>query len=450
MIIKGGWLVEDHVKNYRDGAVVIEDDTIVDVGPADEIMKRHGGSGHDVIDAKDKIIIPGLVNSHTHISMTLLRGYADDLILQEWLEKWIWPFESKLSDRDIELGAILGGLESIRFGTTTVYSMYHYYSEHNEASGLLKTGLRGVIGIAIFEWSKDENIKSFWDAMKRWHGKDGLIRISLGPHAPYTVGPETWKILEDIRKEANEKYGDKGDVIISSHVLEDWNEPELVRDRFNVEIPDGSLFKYLQHFNVLSNKFLAAHAIHVNEADLHVIKKYNVNIAHNPIANMKLAMGIADTPKLLDNKIRVSLGTDGAASNNTLDMFETMKVTALIHKSIRRDPQVMPASTVFKMATEDGSLNLGFNNIGKIKPGYKADIVLIDLKKPHLTPIYDVYSHLVYSVKGEDVDTVIVNGKIVYDGEFRGIDEHYIYERVKKRVLEILDEVREDEYNKIS
>lgn len=447
MIIKNAWIVEDHLKNYRNGAIVIEDDRIIDVGLTEDVMRKHGGAGHDIIDAHDKIVIPGLINSHTHISMTLLRGYADDLLLQEWLEKWIWPFEAKLTGKDIELGAILGSIESIRFGTTTAYTMYHYHSENNEASGMIKVGLRGNIGVAIFTWSKDKNIREFWDAMKKWHGKEDLIRVSLGPHAPYTVDPDTWNMLEEIRKEASSKYGRYGDVIISSHIAEDWNEINMVEDRFNVKVPGKSLFKYLEQFKVLSDKFLAAHAIHLNSTDVDIIKKYGVGIAHNPVANMKLGMGIADVPRLLENGIRVSLGTDGPASNNSLDMFETMKIAALIHKPMRRDPTILPANIVFRMATEYGALNLGYNDIGKIKPGYKADIVLIDRRKPNLIPVYDIYSHLVYSTRGCDVDMVIINGKIVYDGGFPNINVEEIYYKVEKRVNEIIEEVRGNEYN---
>jgi len=447
MIIKNSWIISDYKKDYRDGAIVIEDDIIVDIGSTDEVMRRHSGSGHDIINAKGKIVMPGLINSHTHISMTLLRGYADDLTLQEWLNKWIWPFESKLSGEDIELGALLGSIESIRFGTTTVYSMYHYFPYHNEASGMLKVGLRGIIGVALFTWSRDENIKLFRDALKRWHGKNGLIRVAISPHATYTVDPDTWRIAEEERRKGDEKYGKYGRVIISSHIAEDWDENKIVRERFNVDIPDNSIFKYLDNLNVLSENFLAAHAIHLNDTDVNIIRDRGVGIAHNPVANMKLGMGYADTPKLLDNGVRVSLGTDGAASNNTLDMFETMKIAALINKPLKRDPRVTPARTVFRMATEYGALNLGYKDIGVLRPGYKADLIILDRRKPHLTPIYDIYSHIVYAARSQDVETVIIDGKIIYNNGFTDIDVYNIFEKVEKRVYEIVEEVRGDQHN---
>ena len=441
MIIKGGWVVVDYRRNYRDGAVVIEDDKIVDVGPTEEVMRRHSGAGHDKIDARGKIVIPGLVNSHTHISMTLLRGYADDLPLQEWLEKWIWPFEAKLTGGDIELGALLGAVEAIRFGTTSIYTMYHYHPEHNEASGILKAGLRGVIGIAIFSWSRDENIKMFWDALRRWHGRDGIIKVSLGPHAPYTVDPDTWRMIPDIKREAEERYGK---IIISTHIAEDWRESQLIRERFNTEVPEDSILKYLERFNILSKDFLGAHAIHLNPIDLEIAKRYDIGLAHNPVANMKLGMGVADTPEMLKKGLRVSLGTDGPASNNTLDMFETMKVAALVNKPLKRDPSVTPANIVFRMATEYGALNLGYTDLGVLKPGYKADIVILDRRRPHLTPIYDIYSHLVYAAKGQDVETVIINGRIIYDNGFINLSIEEIINKVEERVYYLLDKVSKD------
>ena len=444
MILKGGWIVQDYQRNIRDGAVVIEDSQIVDVGPTDEILRRHGGSGHDIIDLEGKIVIPGIVNSHTHISMTLLRGYADDLLLQEWLEKHIWPYESLLTGEDIELGAELGALESIASGVTSVCSMYHYHSDRNEATALLKVGLRGTIGIAIFTWDPEGSLRNFRDAVERYHGRDGLIRIASCPHAPYTVDPELWKRSEELRLELNSRYGDRGRIIVTSHIAEDWNEVSIVEERFNVDIPQNSIMKYLEQLGVVSSDFLAAHGIHLNEVDIEVMKRYDVKVAHNPVANMKLGMGYADTPKLLNNGIKVSLGTDGPASNNTLDMIETMKFAALINKPIKRDPRVTPANVVFRMATEYGAINLGYDNLGKIMPGYLADIAIIDFNKPHLTPIYDVYSHLVYACRSSDVDTVIVNGKIVYESkEFIDINVYEVMDRVRKRSMELYKKVRE-------
>ena len=443
LIIKNGWIVQDWRRNIRDGALVIEGNRIIDVGPKEEIMRKHGGSGHDIIDATGKVVIPGLINSHTHISMTLLRGYADDLLLQEWLEKHIWPYERLLTDEDIELGALLGAVESIESGVTNVSSMYHYHPMKNEATALLKIGLRGTIGIAIFTWDPEGSLNNFKDAVKRYHGKNGLIRIASCPHAPYTVDPDLWRESEELRRELNKLYSDRGRIIITSHIAEDWREVDLVRERFNVDIPDGSIMKYLDGLGVLSSDFLAAHAIHLTDLDIEIMKKYDVKIAHNPVANMKLGMGYADTPRLLNEGLKVSLGTDGPASNNTLDLIETMKFAALINKTLKRDPTVTSAREVFKMATYYGAINLGYKDLGIIDKGYLADIVLVDFQKPHLTPVYDVYSHLVYAAKSSDVDTVIIDGKIVYeDKRFIGVDVEDIREKVIKRSMELAEKAR--------
>ena len=443
MILKGGWIIQDWRRDIRDGAIVIEGNRIVDVGPTDVIMRRHGGAGHDIIDITGKVVIPGLINSHTHISMTLLRGYADDLLLQEWLEKHIWPYERLMTPHDIELGALLGAIESIASGVTNVCSMYHYFPDKNEATALLKIGLRGTIGIAIFTWDPEGSLKNFEDAVKRYHGREGLIRIASCPHAPYTVDPGLWVESENLRRELNDKYGDLGKIIVTSHIAEDWREVELVKERFNVDVPDGSIVKYLDNLGVINSDFLAAHAIHLNDVDVEIMARRDVKVAHNPVANMKLGMGYADTPKLLSKGIQVSLGTDGPASNNTLDLIETMKFAALINKPIKRDPRVTSAREVFRMATEYGALNLGYHDLGRIDKEYLADITILNIRKPHLTPVYDIYSHLVYSLKASDVDTVIIDGRIIYeDDSFKNVDVEDIMERVERRGHEIADQVR--------
>ena len=442
IIVKDGFIVADKV--YRKGSVVIEGDRILDVGYSDDISRRYSGHGYLEVDASDKLVIPGLINSHSHIAMTLLRGYADDMFLQEWLEKRIWPVESLMTGKDIELGALLGAAESLLGGVTTVCSLYHYHPDHNEASAALKTKLRLIFGVAMFSWKEDESIKNVEDAFKKWHGAEGLIRVAPCPHAPYTVSPNLWRIAESLRKMGEERYGDKGKIILTSHILEDWNEVNLVKERFNVDVPQNSIYKYLDDLGVLSPYFLAAHSIHMNDIDFEIAKIRGVNIAHNPVANLKLAMGIAKIPKMLSNGINVSLGTDGPASNNTLDLFETMKITALLHKEIMKDPTVLPANTVFKMATEYGAKSVGYDDLGVIRKNALADIVLIDLNKPNLTPFFNPYSHLVYAMKSGDVDTVIVNGEVVVENRvLNNVDLEDLLMRVSKRSFELVEKTKE-------
>jgi len=433
ILVEGGYVVTQE-RVYREGAVAIEGERIVDVGDASDV-KRRVGRGFEKIDARGKLVIPGLVNAHTHIAMTLLRGYADDYPLQEWLERKIWPVEARMRPEDYELGAMLGAVESIRMGVTTVCSLYHYHPEHNEASGILKVGLRGVIGVAAFAWRPEESIRDIRDALERWHGRDGLIRIAVGPHAPYTVDPELWRRLHDLRRWADERYSGRGGrVIITTHVAEDPNEARITSERFNVEIR-GGMFEYLDGLGVLDECFLAAHAIHLTDGDIRVIRERGVKIAHCPVSNMKLGMGIARVRRLLDAGITVGLGTDGPASNNTLDLLETAKVASLLQKAITGDPTAIPAREAFRMATIYGARVLLYDDLGDIRPGYLADIVIIDLKRPHLTPIYDPLSHLIYSVRSLDVETVIIGGRVVYrEGEFLTVDLDELYERVGRAV----------------
>ena len=441
LIIKAKYIA-DPEQVIEDGCIVVEGDEIIDVGGRGEILGKYSSSGYEVIDASGKLVIPGLVNSHTHISMTLLRGYADDIPLQEWLNKWIWPYEARMNEHDIELGAMLGAVESIMSGVTTVCTMYHYHPEHNEASACLKIGLRCILGIAMFSWDEEGSIKNVLDGLNRWHNKgDGLIKISISPHAPYTVSPELYRRAEEIRREASIKYGDE--ITITSHVLEDWNEPKLIREKFNVELPSNSVMKYLESLGVLSRNFIVAHGIYMGDIDLEVAVRNNVGIVHNPVANLKLGMGIADIPRMLKNGLRIGLGTDGPSSNNTLDMFETMKYASLIHKGIYRDPSIVPAGIVFKMATLNGG-SLFNINIGRIKPGFKADLVVINIDNPRLTPIYNVYSHLVYAMDSSCIDTVIINGRIIYEnGVFKNINIEDLLYRVRRRAYELRDEVME-------
>ena len=426
----------DGEKYIRDAAVVVEGNRIVYVGDVDEARRRFSSAGYIEIDASSKIIIPGLVNAHTHIAMTLLRGYADDMGLQEWLEKWIWPFESRMSPADIELGGLLGSVESLLGGVTTVCSMYHYDPIHNEASAAIKAGLRMVMGVAMFYWDEEGSIRRVEDALGRWHGRDGLVWVSISPHAPYTVSPSLWKYAEDIRRNWMEDSGIP--VTITTHLVEDWNEPKLVRERFGVEVPDGSIYKYLDGLGVLSEYFVAAHSIHMNDIDFEVARERGVHIIHNPVANLKLGMGIANVPRMLEYGINVGLGTDGPASNNTLDMFETMKYAALIHKGYNRDPSILPARRVFRMATVDGARALGFRDLGLIKEGYLADIVILDPRHPGSTPFFNAYSHLVYVFKPYHVDTVIVNGEVVIeDGVVKMLDIEDLMSRAYKRSIEL-------------
>jgi len=438
LIVKGGTVITMGPKGViRDGAIVIEDEHIIDVGKAREITKKY--SGYDVLYAKDRVIIPGLINTHQHIAMSLLRGYADDYPLKEWLERWIWPLERCLSEHDIYVGALLTAVESLMGGITTINTMYHFVEGGGEARGLADAGLRGVVGHVCFSWRKDEDKRSLETLAKEWHGRsDGCIRVSVDPHAPYTVDPQFMVELKEIKEELNRKYGSSTNPIIwHIHLAETDDEPEKVKEAFNVEIK-GSVVRYLDSLNVLGEDVIAAHCVSINEEDIEILKRRNVKVSHCPISNLKLASGVSPVPELIAAGVTVSLGTDGPSSNNTSDMFEVMKFTALLHKGVKRDPTLLPAETVFRMATIDGAKALLWDReIGSIEVGKKADIVILNFEKPHLKPLYNEYSHLVYAAKASDVETVIVNGKVV-------MEERDVKTVNVPKVLEEAEHVKDD------
>ncbi|MEM3054226.1 MAG: amidohydrolase [Candidatus Bathyarchaeia archaeon] len=428
----------------RDGAIVIENDTIIEVGKTSEIKRKYG-RGYEKIDAKGKTVLPGLVNTHQHAAMSLLRGYADDLPLQEWLEKWIWPIEGHMTASDIYVGALLTAAESIMGGTTTVNTMYHYTAEENEAKAFVDAGLRGVVGHVCFSWRKTEDKNALDDLAKNWHNRaNGLIRVSVDPHAPYTVDPEYMKELKELQAELNGKYGSKkAPIIWHIHVAETSDELEKIKKAFNVEL-EGGVMEYLDSLGVLDKHVIAAHCVALVEKDIAIMKSRNVKASHNPISNLKLASGISPIPKMLEKGVTVSLGTDSPCSNNTADMFEAMKMAAILHKGVNGDPTLMPAQKVLRMATLDGAKALSWEKeIGSIKVGKKADIVIVNFAKPHLCPVYNEVSHLVYAAKSADVETVIINGKIVMENrKLTTLNIEKVMEAAEKAKTRLLERIK--------
>lgn len=446
ILIQGGTILTMKDRRIiRDGAVVIEGNSIIDVGKSQE-LKRKYGRGYEKINAKNRVVMPGFVNAHQHAAMSLLRGYADDLPLQEWLEKWIWPIEKNMSAREIYVGALLTAVESIASGTTTVNTMYHYMPEENEAKAFADVGVRGVVGHVCFSWRKNEDKKALEDLARSWHGKaDGLIRISVDPHAPYTVDPEYMKELWMWREELNQKHGSEANPIISHiHVAETFDEREKIQKAFNVKLK-GGVIEYLNSLEALDTYVIAAHCIALTAADMAIMKRRGVKVAHNPVSNLKLASGISPVPKMLERGITVSLGTDSPCSNNTADMFETVKIAALLHKGISKNPTVMSAEKVLEMATIEGAKALSWENeIGSVATGKKADLIIVNLEKPHLKPIYSETSHLVYAARASDVETVIINGRIVMENrELKTLKTRDIMELAEKAKNNLLDKLRQ-------
>ncbi|KPV62800.1 MAG: N-ethylammeline chlorohydrolase [Candidatus Bathyarchaeota archaeon BA2] len=445
LIIDGGTVVTMGSKGIiRDGTVVVENSHIVDVGKSHDLKRKY--HGHEKINAKGKVVIPGLINTHQHAAMSILRGYADDYPLKEWLEKWIWPMEKHMTGRDIYVGALLNAVESIMGGVTTVNTMYHYAKDGSEAEAFAEAGLRGVVGHVCFSWRKDEDRKALRELAKDWHGKaNGLIRASVDPHATYTVDPEYMKELREITNELNEKYGSPDSPIMwHMHVAETEDETEKIRQAFNISI-QGGVVEYLDSLDVLGSDIVATHCVALTQRDIKILKKRGVKVSHNPISNLKLASGISPVPSLIKAGVTVALGTDSSCSNNNSDMFGVMKTAALLHKGVHKDPTLLPAEQALQMATIEGAKALLWDRqIGSIEIGKIADLAIVDFKKPHLCPLFNEISHLVYSARASDVDTVLINGKIVMENrEVTTVDVHKVLgmtEKTKESLLARLGE----------
>ncbi len=427
IIIKNAYVLtmDPEKGDLKNGTVVIED------GKITEITEKTKENAETVIDARHSVVMPGLVNTHTHAAMTFFRGYADDLQLADWLEGHIWPAEAKLTAEDVYKGSLLACLEMIRSGTTSFADMYFYMDETAkavEASGLRASLCHGLIEL----WNEEKgetDLKEGKRFVRAWQGAaDGRIKTMYGPHAPNTCSEE---FLAKVREEAN-----RDGAGIHIHVLETEAELLAMKERYG-----KCSVHLLEDMGFLGPDVLAAHCVWLSDGDIEILAKRGVNVSHNAISNMKLASGIAPVHKMLEEGVNVSLGTDGCASNNNLDLFEEMKTAALLHKVNTFSPTALPARQVLQMGTVNGAKALG-TETGMLKVGKKADLIVVDMKKPHLTPCFDVPSHLVYSARGSDVRTTIVNGKVLMDDyQVLALDEQKVMEDAQKAAEELIARV---------
>ncbi|MFO7814284.1 MAG: amidohydrolase [Halanaerobiales bacterium] len=374
-----------------------------------------------VIDCKDMILLPGLINTHTHSSMSILRGYADDYILDKWLKEKIWPAEAKLTKEDIYWGSMLAVLEMIKTGTTTFTDMYFQMDEVAEV--VKNTGIRAVLSEGLIE--ENDGIEGLNDAIKfslRWNNKsEGRIKTCLGPHSAYTCSPE---YLENIRDKALQN-----DFLINIHISETKDEENMMNNKYGL-----TTVQLLDRIDFFTAKVIAAHCVHVSDNEIGILKNNNVGVVYNPASNMKLSSGIAPIKKLLENGITVSYGTDGAASNNNLDLIEEARLGSYLQKVDENDPTVLPIEETLKMLTINGAENLDIPNLGEIKEGFLADLILLDTKGiVHQYPSYNWLSNIFYAGNGNDVDTVIVNGQILMENrEMKFIDVGQVYKQIEK------------------
>jgi len=404
-IIRGGTIVtmDPSSRVIENGAVAVRGERIVAVGLASEIVSKYAASR--VINAAGKVVMPGLINTHTHVPMALFRGIADDLMLPEWLQKYIFPAEAKNVDEEfVRWGTRLGCLEMIRGGTTTYVDMYYF--EDAIAEETARAGMRAVLGETVIDFPVPDN--KTWDAamayaekfVGRWKNHK-LITPAIAPHAPYTVSADHLKQTSE--------FAARHDVPLVIHVAEDYSEIKTIQEKQN-----ATSVAYLDRIGLLQDRVIAAHMVWPTEEEIKTLAARSVGVAHCPQSNMKLAAGTAPVPQMLRAGVDIGLGTDGAASNNDLSMWEEMDTAAKLHKLVSKDPTVVNAREALEMATIRGARAINMDKeIGSLEAGKRADIIIVGLNSIHQTPLYNVYSHLVYATKASDVETVIINGRTV-------------------------------------
>lgn len=388
----------------ENGAVAIKNGKIVAVGNSSEIVRQY--QSKQIIDATGKAIIPGLINTHTHIPMTLFRGLADDLELSEWLTKYIFPAEAKnVTEEFVRAGTQLGLAEMIRGGTTTYCDMYYF--EDAIADETAKAGVRAVLGETVIDFPAPDN-KTNAEAIvyverfvKKWQNHS-LIIPAIAPHAPYTVSEENLKAVRALSDRL------KAPIVI--HLAEAQSEVDDIQKKKGMRP-----IEYVAKIGFLNERVIAAHVIMANNAEIQILKRFGVGVAHNPSSNMKLAAGVAPIPEMLKEDLAVGLGTDGAASNNDLNMWEEMDTAAKLHKTFANNPKAVSAREAFEMATIRGARALHLEKeIGSLETGKRADLAIVDLDGFHQIPLYEnIYSTLVYATKANDVRTVIIEGRLV-------------------------------------
>ncbi|RJQ40839.1 MAG: amidohydrolase [Nitrospiraceae bacterium] len=423
LIIKNTTIIPMTGNNHliMDGEIGIEGNKISFAGARGSVPEGWVNGNTEVIDARGMVAMPGFINCHTHAAMTLLRSYADDLPLMEWLEQRIWPLEARLTAEDVYWGTMLCILEMLKSGTTTFADMYFFMDDVARAveeTGIRASLSRGMIGLAPTAQQALDETAVF---VEQWNGAaGGRITTMVGPHAPHTCPPDYLTKVMSI--------AEKNNVGVHIHLAETRTEVDDIKKLYG-----KTPVRHLNDLGLLEFPVLGAHCVHLTEDDIKIIADKKVGVAHNPESNMKLASGVAPVPQLLSEGINVGLGTDGAASNNNLDMLEEMRTAALLHKVTAMESKAIPAYQALEMATVNGSRILGLDRVGMITPGYKADILLIDFEKPHLYPKHNIIAHTVYAAQSSDIDTVIVDGRIlVKGGRVLTINEGEVLENVQR------------------
>lgn len=424
-LIKNVMIVSMDEKNtiINKGYILIDGEKITEV-ESGEFSFKDGAHDIEIINGEGYCALPGLFNCHTHAAMTLLRGYGEGLPLMRWLNEKIWPMEAKFKERHIEIGTQLACIEMLRRGTVAFNDMYFYQEKVMEVAE--KFNMKAVVGIPLIGDKWEKQLKEAQDLSQKVKSSNSkLVKSMLAPHSTYTLTREALKEVADAAKSF--KSG------IHIHVAETNDETEIIKNKYNM-----TPCELLEETGIFDNHTVGAHCVHLNDRDIDIIKHHDVNPVYNPESNMKLASGTAPVADMIDKGINVCLGTDGASSNNNLNMFEEMETGAMLQKLYYKDATKLDAESMLKMATVNGAKALQYENAGSIRKGNYADIILIDINKPNMIPVLDICSNIVFSADGSEVSYVIINGKTVINkGHFVYIDEEKVLYECKKFIEEL-------------
>lgn len=425
LLIKGGTILTMNPKMdvIENGFIAIKGDRIISLGKKND-FEKNSFIANQTLEAHSSLILPGLINCHTHAPMSCFRGLADDRPLNEWLNRCIFPIEARFVNRDLVYwGALLTCIEMVKTGTTTFCDGYFFASEVAKAAK--EIGMRGLIGEGILDLptpdvkNPQENIQNAQRFIEEWLG-DNLITPTLFCHSIYTCSSLTLKKAKEL--------ADSHNLPLQIHLSETEKEVQESLKQFGKKP-----VLYLENLNLLDEHLIASHVIWVDNYEIELLNRRGVKVVHNPESNMKLASGIAPLPLFITKGLTVALGTDSCASNNNVDLFQEMGMASKLHKLITNDPTVLDAKTALMLTTVNGAKVLLRNDIGSLEEGKKGDLILIDLEKPHLVPLYNPYSQIIYSASGADVSTTIINGRIIMkDKKILTIDEDEVIKEVKK------------------
>lgn len=425
--------MNNEMQTYKRGYILIKSSKIIDIGQMDNFHTTYGNKidAREEIDAKRDLVLPGFVNTHGHLAMTLFRGVADDIPLYNWLREYIWPIEAKLTAEDCFIGSQLAAIEMIQGGTTTACDMY--FHEDKTLDALEKIGFRGVLGYGMLDFSNEERrekdlaITNHLIDYAKQNGK--LCSVIISPHAPNTCSDELLLQAKELAEKRN--------LPLQIHLAETEKEVKEFQEEQKC-----SPAQHLENIGFLTNNLAAAHCVWLTKEDIEILQKRKVNVVHNPSSNLKLGSGIFNYIAFSNLGINISLGTDGAASNNNLSMLQELRLASYLQKGINTNPEILPANQALKMATINGAQALGLKEqIGSLEVGKKADIIIINTKMPNVWPPHNPYSLITYCANDSNIRTTIIDGKIVMkERQLLTIDFKEIMTKAKEVIIKLMDQ----------